>query len=180
MLTELHLKNFRSVLEADIKFAASGLSVVVGANGSGKSNLIKAIDFISRVANRGLEAAIVSIGGIEAIIPKAIPREDTAKTMTSFGCSVSLPRPSFYPDDAPPLLVDYQLGLGAIENNLDLLDIKYERLLFHEPLLLSRFQNNTHITNLSKRQYKFSDRSHISINRNENGELSIEEKPEII
>jgi Predicted ATP-binding protein involved in virulence len=40
---ELHLKNFRCFKELDIKFPASNLAVLIGANGSGKTAILDAI-----------------------------------------------------------------------------------------------------------------------------------------
>ncbi len=178
MLTELHLQNFRSILEANIKFSTTGLSVVVGANGSGKSNLIKALDFISRITERGLEAAIVSVNGFEAIIPKAIAAEYTANTMTSISFSVNLNMPSSYPDDAPPILVDYQLGIGMKDNNLDKIEIKHERMTFHEPLLVSHLlSNKKRIKDSSNYHEYIAQKSHLIIFRKANERLSVEENP---
>lgn len=59
MLTRLQVKGFKSLVDADVRFGP--FTCVVGANGSGKSNLFDAIRFLSALASHTLAdaAAIV-------------------------------------------------------------------------------------------------------------------------
>lgn len=61
-IKKLKIKNFKSIQETDINFAP--LSMIVGANASGKSNLINVFRFIGDIASDGLENAIALQGGI--------------------------------------------------------------------------------------------------------------------
>jgi len=65
----LHLRDFRSYEELDLEFAP-GLTVVVGENGNGKTNLVEAIGFLARLRSfRGApNEALVRRGASEAII----------------------------------------------------------------------------------------------------------------
>ena len=46
MLTKLYLKNFRNHAEVKLKFA-SGVTILVGENGCGKTNILESIYFLS-------------------------------------------------------------------------------------------------------------------------------------
>lgn len=64
MHLRLKLKNWRSIAEADVHLSA--LTVVVGRNSSGKSNLVEALLF-SHEVGRDAETAVSRRGGIEGI-----------------------------------------------------------------------------------------------------------------
>lgn len=61
-ITHLMVKNFKSIAYADIEF--NPLTMLVGANASGKSNLINVFRFISNIITNGLDNAIALQGGI--------------------------------------------------------------------------------------------------------------------
>ena len=64
-ITKLHVKNFRSVRDAEL--AIGDLTVLVGPNASGKSNLMDALRFVSDAFRWDLERAISYRNGIGAI-----------------------------------------------------------------------------------------------------------------
>lgn len=64
-ITQLKVQNYKSL--RSITLEPSGLTVLVGANGSGKSNLADCIDFISEIYNHGLEVAVARKGGYDNI-----------------------------------------------------------------------------------------------------------------
>lgn len=64
-ITQLKISNYKS-LKA-VEFVPTPLSVVVGANASGKSNLADCLDFISEIYQFGLEIAVSRKGGYENI-----------------------------------------------------------------------------------------------------------------
>ena len=64
-ITQLKVQNYKSL--RSITLEPSGLTVLVGANGSGKSNLADCLDFISEVYRHGLEVAVARKGGYENI-----------------------------------------------------------------------------------------------------------------
>jgi len=71
MINWIDIKNFRSIQESRLDF--SPLTVIVGANGSGKSNLVKALEFISMIPRSGIQNSVNHMGGFLGIIPKHFP-----------------------------------------------------------------------------------------------------------
>ena len=68
MIEKLHVRNFKSLVDCPIDLAP--LSVFVGPNACGKSNLIDALRFIRDALGIGLTQAIDVRGGIEAVTSK--------------------------------------------------------------------------------------------------------------
>src|SRR5205814_415292 len=64
-ITQLKISNYKSL--RSVEFAPPPLSVVVGANAAGKSNLADCFDFIADVYRHGLETAVQRKGGYENI-----------------------------------------------------------------------------------------------------------------
>ena len=65
MITELTISHYRSIGEVTIPLGP--LNVLIGRNGSGKSNIVDAIGFISDIANEDLDYAVVKRHGIDSI-----------------------------------------------------------------------------------------------------------------
>ncbi len=140
MIRQLRLTNFRSIREAHVDFAQSGLSVVIGANGSGKSNLIKAIQFLASIARNGLEAAMYDERRMEALLPKAIPLREMRSALCRLSFDFTLWRPKWYPASAPDLLISHDLSLGAASGALT--RIAEETLRFAVPLLAQFYESS--------------------------------------
>lgn len=64
-LRRLSIRNFRNIGRCDVGLAP--LSVVVGRNGAGKSNLLDGIAFVSDAVRGSLEEAVRDRGGIDAV-----------------------------------------------------------------------------------------------------------------
>ncbi len=88
MLRNVSIRNFRSILSADMQL--SNLTVLVGANGSGKSNVVKALQFISALAATDLETLVISKGGYQALVPKALPRTSLKQSKVEFEYSMEI------------------------------------------------------------------------------------------
>ena len=77
LIDNICVKNFKSIKE--INMDLSPLTLVVGANASGKSNLINVFRFISNIMTSGVDNAIALQGGISylanASLPKGTPIE---------------------------------------------------------------------------------------------------------
>lgn len=65
MITRLEVQNYRSL--ADVVLELSPLTVLVGQNGSGKSNIVDVLRFIADAMNLGLDSAIGKREGIRAL-----------------------------------------------------------------------------------------------------------------
>lgn len=65
MINKLYVKNFRSLAEVEVKL--DGLTVLVGQNGSGKSNFVDVLRFMADAVKKGMETAIDERHGIKSI-----------------------------------------------------------------------------------------------------------------
>jgi len=65
MLTKLRLKNWRSVKEAEIDLAP--ITVFIGANSSGKTNILDALYFLRESSEDGILQAVQNRGGAEKV-----------------------------------------------------------------------------------------------------------------
>ena len=70
-ISNLKIKNFKSISSADINFEP--LTMLVGANASGKSNLINVFRFISNIATDGIDNAIALQGGMPYLANASLP-----------------------------------------------------------------------------------------------------------
>lgn len=113
-------------------FSPTGLTAIVGANGSGKSNLIRSLEFLGTIPRDGLETTIRANNGADAILPKALPPRQLRSTEVSFAYSVELSHPDGYPEAGPPILVTHELTLQAI--SMRILANREETITFAEPL----------------------------------------------
>jgi len=73
MVQRLILRNFRSFKEVDVELRP--LNIVVGANASGKTNLVQAFRFLRDIARHGLENAVALQGGAEYLTNLNSPGE---------------------------------------------------------------------------------------------------------
>jgi len=76
VITQLAVENYKSL--RSIALAPLPLSVVVGANAAGKSNLADFIDFVSEVYQHGLEVAVARKGGFENVAHRKERRSTAA------------------------------------------------------------------------------------------------------
>ena len=86
-ITKVWAKNFRSIEYAELELGP--LTVLVGPNASGKSNLLDILGFLSDAARDGLKTAITRRGGIDYICR----RSPTGRVLgPEFGFQLSLPQ----------------------------------------------------------------------------------------
>lgn len=133
MITNIEIENFRSIQKDNIHLEP--LTVIVGANSTGKSNLVKALDFISDIVEFGIHDAVYQRGGFNEILPKNI------KNLTGleiyFKVNLDLDPPNNWPSEFGKLNAIYEFG---IEQNLrGKIKIKRESLELKSILLLSYF-----------------------------------------
>lgn len=132
MLKHLSVENFRSLRKSRVVFSPTGLTAIVGANGSGKSNLIKCLEFLGTIPRDGLEGTIRAANGVDAILPKALPPHQLRSTAVRFSYEIQLTSPPDYPADSPPVTVLHELSLQA--RSARFLALGGEKLTFSEPL----------------------------------------------
>ena len=90
LITKVWGKNFKSIEYAELDL--DSLTVLVGPNASGKSNLMDLLKFVQDAANKGLELAIGNRGGIDSVArrsPNGVAEE------VEIGISIRSPRTSF-------------------------------------------------------------------------------------
>jgi DNA replication and repair protein RecF len=77
LVRRLWLADFRNYSEADLAFA-DGLTVVVGANGQGKTNLVEAVGYLATLASfRAVPTdALVRVGADHAIVRADVCHDD--------------------------------------------------------------------------------------------------------
>ena len=137
MIKNIEISNFRSILTSNIKL--NNLTVVVGANATGKSNLIKAIDFISDITRFGLQESIYKRGGFAEILPKQ--HLSTYDKEISFRIDFDIEPPDNWCDkNLPALEVSYELVFTKTKRNT--LKIPKERIKINSLLLIAYFVDN--------------------------------------
>ena len=61
-IREIHIRNYKSIAQAVVRLG--DLNVLVGANGSGKSNFVDAIAFVRDCLLDSVEQAVMRRGGM--------------------------------------------------------------------------------------------------------------------
>jgi len=65
MITQLNVRAFKGLHEFNIK--PQRVNLLIGANGTGKTNFTDLVAFIASLCPRGLAAAIEEFGGLERV-----------------------------------------------------------------------------------------------------------------
>lgn len=129
MLQTLVVKNFRSIRSARVSLRP--LTVFVGANGSGKTNLLRAVELLGEILNAGTTEPVLDEGWENV----AFRRRQTRTTM-DLGARVTLPY-RFDRSSAsearraisklPRLTIDVAIGLSHTRG-IDDIAVRFERL----------------------------------------------------
>ena len=110
MLVDLHIRNYKSLRDVRLHNLPA-FSVMVGANASGKSNFVDALDFLSAISRSGLAAAVRAKGGYENICFRKMRR---SKAGIEFDLTARLAMPSSPPRrHVGPLEFRYSFGFRA-------------------------------------------------------------------
>ena len=141
MINSINIKNFRSIQSCHVQLHP--LTVIVGANSTGKSNLIKGIDFVSDIAQFGLIDAIYNRGGFNEILPKQY--KELKNRNIQFELEFKIDPPTYWPKEYGELKVQYLLEIKKLVNNA--IKIVQEELTIHSLLLLADFLNNFDVEN---------------------------------
>lgn len=168
MINSIKIKNFRSIQFCDVEL--SPLTVIVGANSTGKSNLIKALDFISDMTDFGLIDAIYNRGGFNEILPKQY--KDLKGREISFELDFKIDSPEKWFEEYGDLTVDYKVSIKKLADNS--IKISKESMTINSIFLLSdhnsKLRKGTEplekLDNLTLDEYK---KSSITFYRNASG-----------
>lgn len=69
LIRRVKLRNYKSIASCDVQL--SDLSVLVGVNGSGKTNFLNSFSFVSEACNSTLDSALRNRGGLSAVRRKS-------------------------------------------------------------------------------------------------------------
>lgn len=137
MIKKIEIKNFRSILDSSVDL--KDLTVIVGANATGKSNLIKAIDFISDLTDFGLQETVYKRGGFGEILPKQHKSVYDKEIYLKLEFELEPPE-NWDKYKLPPLSVGYEIGFIKTKRNP--LKITRESLKVKSILLLNYYLEN--------------------------------------
>ncbi|HCS6352950.1 TPA: AAA family ATPase, partial [Escherichia coli] len=79
MITTLHIQNYRSIREMSLELEQ--LNIVFGPNGTGKSNIYKAIHLMHSAAQGQFSQALANEGGILKVFWAGKTRSDQLRRM---------------------------------------------------------------------------------------------------
>lgn len=173
MLTQVRLSNFRSIRNSEVRLGE--LTVVVGANGAGKSNFVKALKFISRIASVGLDETLATTFPLSWVFPKYVDDNHVENTRISIEYTVDLGLPSdlTYPGVGTPSVQHYltllpqPVGKGGLTYI-----VENESIIFNEPFTFLDVRNGKGIDLPPIPQS-------VVIARDRLGKIRVEFKPEL-
>lgn len=137
MLRRIALRKFRSIESAELSLHPSGLTVLVGANGCGKSNVVRALGLLASAGRDGMEAALYAAGGAEALIPKNVPAKDLARQKIEIDADFDLPEPEMFPAGRANPTAQMELAIKWSRSGAPI--IAKERYTFGDALSIGRF-----------------------------------------
>lgn len=160
-LEKLTIKNFKSL--SDVTIEPSDLTVIIGPNGSGKTNLANAFAFLKEVYANGLETAVQRSGGFESLFSADSKiYKNTVSFELSFG---------FTPSEFEKFISMFNRIFGTTDKILPTTK--------SGKIIINHFFSITSEGKSKQFDFKVTNES-FSINNGENSELYIERKGERI
>jgi predicted ATPase len=99
MISKLEIKGFKSLVDVSIDLGA--VNVFIGANGSGKSNLLEAVGFLSAIISGSLEAETIRYRGVRLGSPTSFRSALISKSIGNISLFACDPSISFQVDFGP-------------------------------------------------------------------------------
>lgn len=127
MIKTISIENYKSILKLNLDLGR--MNVFIGANGSGKSNILEAIAMVSAQEEIGKIS-------IESLIGKGVRVVKPALTVSSFLGKIS-PK-------------NIKIGLGAFKERDILLEIAYNLSCFEQENIFSEWYDNEIVNNLNR------------------------------
>lgn len=136
MITNISVKNFRSIKQLDTEL--SKLTVLIGANGTGKSNLVKLIEFIGDIPNCGINMAINKRGGAEWALPKSIPKKNMKSELLEISYTTVFKPPNHNKIDYKDKVVSVNHNLKINFKSAGFPKVVYEKIKLNNVLFVSK------------------------------------------
>lgn len=171
MIEEIGINNFRSIIDNKITFEP--LTVIIGANGAGKSNLVKAVELIGEIPNTSIGQAISAQGGRNGIEPVLFGNTDIDKAPSKI--EVKFKMPSYDTEyDEIPMLVKHSIEFSFTRQSKLIINnesIEFTSVLHvGEMLLKDRRKPDENV----REDYKFTDNSVFSITKGGGGAIKVD------
>ncbi len=83
----IEIKGYKSIKDARLEL--SPINILIGANGSGKSNFISFFEFLNKLYDRKLKEYVALNGGEEKILHKGLENAQEISFLTDFGKGVN-------------------------------------------------------------------------------------------
>lgn len=107
-IKQLHIEGFRSL--KNVTWEPGDLNVLIGANGTGKSNLLRLLELMTVAAKGGVGRYIQSLGGMDAIVWDGRAEGISFKVVTE----ENSPAPSTYEEESSLVPHTYELVLSRL------------------------------------------------------------------
>lgn len=131
MLTELHIKNFKSI--HDLRLEPGRVTVLIGENGSGKSNILEALAFAAGAAGNKLDHEFLVTRGIRVTEPRFMRSAFEAADTESISLSVNI--------DSTPL--DFKLQSHGEDSNARWFELGAEDFLARVVIAVGKKDEDT-------------------------------------
>lgn len=133
-LKALNLLNYKSIESCNLEF--NNKSIILGANASGKSNLISVLKFINYILTYGVDDAVSLMGGIDNLL-----NINSDNEILQIGFSILLDNDEWYRKfdksyNSAPTQMDYTFKLMKKKNN------QYKVIFDDIRIVFSLYENN--------------------------------------
>lgn len=137
MITSITVDGFRSLSSFKMTLRP-GLNILVGPNGSGKTNVILFFEFLSRITTEPLQQAVSKCGGAGSIFQRS-PSGKVPGALFVNTISASIKGEFEYADEAGPRIVNYVYDFTVeISEERDSIFFRFQRVLYSSMLKKSR------------------------------------------
>lgn len=136
-LTRISFSNFKSYKQQ--KLSLENLNVIIGANGSGKTNFLTVFSFLQNLAEYGIENAIEILGGSSYLLNNTIGTSENLKLSFTMKSTNSI------------AILENRLHERNKDIKCDLYDIKYS---FELSFTYRDFEIQTEIVDISFKYYE--------------------------
>lgn len=140
------IRGYRSLRDVDLHLdSPNGVTVLIGANGSGKSNIVGALELVSRIVDDALQSTLLELGGIDRLLTVGASEEP----------ATSIELELWFEADAEGVCNGYRARIlpaeddeGVLDETLYIHDTKNYERPYDEPLPSGRETKLDRVKNL--------------------------------